>query len=402
MKWFVVLVALAGVARADDVTFATVIDAVGTAPAIQATAFDVRAADARVDASGAWNPTNVRVGTNRLTARLVLGVSIPMPILGTLGAARDEARTHATVVRDDAVIARRDVRQRAIVAWFELARADADVATQEKAAGQASELEAIAKGRFDAGAGGEVDVTTAHAAKARAEVEVMAAKRESSARAADLAAILGWDPNRERHAAGALPDGDTALDQLRTALANHPARASALAQIEEHRAAEHRIEVARRPGLAAEVTASYDDVTQGHATALANTDVYAGLSIDLPVFGHLGDQLRAARADTHAAQLRLTGVELELAAELVAAYRRWQAAAERVASLEKDVLPAQQTATRLAHQAFKEGARDLSTALQATRDLQALESEVANARIDRGLAWQAVIVAAGIEGTHAP
>ncbi len=397
MRALVLVLALCGSAHAEDITYASVVAAAAQAPVARASALDVAAADARTDAAPAWNATNLRVGTNRLTARAVVGVQVPLPILGTLGAARGEAAARATVVRDDAVIVRRDLRQRAIVAWLELARADTDVVTQTEAAAQAAELERIAKERFDAGAGGEVDVTTAHAARARADVGVASAKRESSARAADLAGVLGWDPATERHATGKVPDGKAALDQLHAALVRHPEHAAALAEVVAQQATEHRLQVARRPGLAIEVTASYDDVTQGHDTALANTDVYAGLSFDLPLFAHLGDQLRATRAEAAAARTRLSGVDAQLAAELVAAYRRWQAATERVKSLEADVLPAQQRATQLAQQAFREGARDLSTALQATHDLQAIEAELANARIDRGLAWQTVVVAAGLE-----
>jgi outer membrane protein TolC len=384
-------------AHAEDVTFDAVAAAVDRAPASRASVLDVDAADARVDAAGAWNPTSLRIGTNRLTARLVGGVTVPLPILGTIGAARDEAGAQATVVRDDAIVARRDLKQRAFVAWLELSRADTDVITQTAAAAQAAELERIAKGRFDAGAGGEVDVTTAHAAKARADVGVAAAKRESSARAADLAGLLGWDPTVERHAIGPVPGGTADIEQLRGLLAHHPEHAAAFAQIVARQATEHRLEVARRPGLAFEITVSYDDISQGHMNdPIANTDVYAGLAFDLPLFSHLGDQLRAARAETNAAQVRLSGVDAQLSAGLVAAYRRWQATTERVASLEHDVLPAQQRATQLAQQAFREGARDLSTALQATRDLQAIDAELANARIDSGLAWQAVVVAAGV------
>ena len=383
-------------AHAEDVTIDAVTAAVDRAPASRASVLDVDAADARVDAAGAWNPTSFRIGTNRLTARLVGGVMVPLPILGTIGAARDEAGAQATIIRDDAIVARRDLKQRAIVAWLELSRADTDVITQTAAAAQAAELERIAKGRFDAGAGGEVDVTTAHAARARADVGVAAAKRESSARAADLAGLLGWDPAVERHAVGPVPGGAADLEQLRGLLAHHPEHAAAFAQIVARQATEHRLEVARRPGLAFEVTVSYDDVTQSGSTPLDKTDVYAGLAFDLPLFSHLGDQLRAARAETNAAQVQLSGVDAQLSAGLVAAFRRWQAATERVASLEHDVLPAQQRATQLAQQAFREGARDLSTALQATRDLQAIDAELANARIDSGLAWQAVVVAAGV------
>ena len=386
-----------GAAHAEDVSLATVTAAVDRAPAARASVLDVSAADARTDAAGAWAPTGLHVGTNRLTSHLVVGVTLPLPILGTLGAAREEAAAQALVTRDEAVIARRDLRARAIVAWLELARADTDVVTQSAAATQAAELERIAQGRFDAGAGGEVDVTSAHAARARAEVAVAAAKRETRARAAELAGLLGWDPTIERHATGAVPGGAAELAQLRGVLSHHPERAAALAQITAHEATEHRLEVARRPGLAFELTGSYDDPTQLGSTPLDKSDVFAGLAFELPLFGHLGDQLRAAHAESDAAKVRLVGVDAELAAGLVAAYQRWQAAVERMVALEQDVMPAQQRATQLAQQAYREGARDLSTALLATRDQQAVAAELANARIESGLAWQAVTLAAGTD-----
>lgn len=386
-----------GAARAEDVSLAAVTAAVEHAPAARASMLDVVAAEARTDAAGAWALSSLHVGTNRLTARLVAGVTVPLPILGTIGAAREEAAAQARLVRDEAIIGRRDLRSRAIVAWLELARADTDIVTQTEAAAQAAELERIAQGRFDAGAGGEVDVTSAHAARARADVAVAVAVRESRARAAELAGLLGWDPTLERHASGALPGGAADLSQLRAVIAHHPERTAALAQIAAREATAHRLEVARRPLLGFELTGSYDDPTQTGTTALARTDVFAGLVFEVPVFGHLGDQLRAAHTDTDAAKLRLTGVDGELAAGLVAAYERWQAATERVTALEKDVMPAQQRATRLAQQAYREGARDLSTALLATRDQQAVAAELANARIEAGLAWQAVTLAAGTD-----
>jgi outer membrane protein, multidrug efflux system len=396
VKWVVLVMLASTTARAEDVSLSAVIAAVDKAPASRATDLDVTAAEARTEAAGAWTPTTVRVGTNRLTAKVVAGIAVPLPILGTLGAARDEAAAQATVVKDEAIVERRTLRQRATVAWLELSRADTQVATLSEAAKQAAELERIAQGRLDAGAGGEVDVTSAHAARARADVGVAAAKRESSARAAELAGLLGWDPAVERHSAGELPGGAGDLDQLRSSLAQHPERAAALAQIAAREATEQRISVSRRPGLAFELSASYGDDTLTDANGrLLGTDVFAGLSFELPVFGHIGAQLRAAETDTDAAKMRLSAVENELAASLVSAYRRWQAAHERVGSLEKDVMPAQQKATQLAQQAYREGARDLVAALQATRDLREVDAELANARIDAALAWEEVVLAAG-------
>jgi outer membrane protein TolC len=201
--------------------------------------------------------------------------------------------------------------------------------------------------------------------------------------------LLAWDPARERHATGPLPGGAAELESLHRTLATHPERATALARVAEGEATEHRISVAYRPVLAAELTGSFNDPT------LTGTDVFGGLAIELPLFGHVGDQARAAARDTGAARARLAAVDGELAGALVAAYQRWQGATERVASLERDVLPAQQRASTLAQQAYREGARDLATALQAARDLAAVDAELANARIDVAQAWVELEIAAG-------
>lgn len=388
------LLLCAGTARADDVTFAMVSSAIDAAPGARATVLDTSAAEARIDAAGAWPATQLRGGTNRITAQEVVGVTLPLPILGTLGAARDEAAAHAAVVRDESAVARRDLRRRADAAWLELARADAEVAFLTASFDQAKELERIAQGRLDAGTGGEVDVTSAQAARSRAEVAVAAAKRESLARGAELAGILAWDLARERHASGPLPGGDADLAKLRATLASHPERAAALARVVEGEATRHRLEVMYRPLLGIEASASFNDPTNDN-----RTDAYGGLVLEFPLFGHVGDQVTAAERDIAAARLRLGAVDSELAGRLVAAYQHWRATSEKVAALDHDVMPAQQRAAQQAQQAFREGARDLSTALQATRDLTSVAGELANARVDAAQAWIDLELAAG--GTNA-
>ena len=376
---------LAGTARADDVTFAMVSSAVDAAPATRATVLDTAAAEARIAAAGAWSPTQIRGGTNKITAQEVVGITLPLPILGTIGAARGEAAAHAEVVRDESAVAKRELKRRAATAWLELARADTEVITLGAAAAQAKELERIAQGRLDAGTGGEVDLTSAQAARARADVAVAATKRESLARGAELAGLLAWDLARERHATGDLPGGTADLATLRATLARHPERAEALARVAEGEAVRHRLEVLYRPMLAIEASASFNDPTNNN-----RTDAYGGLVLEFPLFGHVGDHVTAAERDLAASRLRLGAVESELAGRLVAAYQHWQAASERVSALDRDVMPAQQ-----AQQAYREGARDLSTALQASRDLTSVAGELANARIDAAQAWIDLVLAAG-------
>src|SRR6185295_5170925 len=139
------------------VTFAEVLAAAPKAPAAQVAPHEVAAAEALAGAAGAWPNPSLRIETNRLTARLVAGATIPLPVLGTVGAARRAAEAQADAVRAEAITAGREVRRRAVAAWIALARADGEIAATATAATQAAELERIARGRLDAGVGADVD-----------------------------------------------------------------------------------------------------------------------------------------------------------------------------------------------------------------------------------------------------
>ena len=389
------LAVLASAAHAEDVTFDQALAAGTRAPALPIAAQETASAEARVAAAGAWPAPTVRVETNRLTAHLVAGVAVPLPILGTVGAARREATAHANTVRAEGAAAQREVRHRIVLAWLALAKSDADVAALTIAAAQAADLEALAKGRLDAGAGADVDVTAAHAARIRADLAVATAAHEQDASAAQLAGQLGWDPLRALRSAGPLPGGTVALAGLRATLASHPDRVIALRRIAEGEASEASARVLRRPSLALELQGSWLDPTQ------PGTDVLVALSVDLPIFSHVGDHVRAAQAQTSAERARLAAGDAQLGGDLVAAYRRWEAATERLTVLERDVLPAQERATTLASQAYREGARDLASALQAERDRTAVRTEIADARIAAATAWIELELAAGGDpGAH--
>jgi outer membrane protein TolC len=102
-----------------------------------------------------------------------------------------------------------------------------------------------------------------------------------------------------------------------------------------------------------------------------------------------------------AERMRLATTEAALGGQLVAAYRRWQAATERLASLQRDVIPAQEKAATLSMQAYREGARDLSSAVLAQRDLASARAELNDARAAAAQAYADLALAAG-EDVHAP
>jgi outer membrane protein TolC len=403
---FVLVLVLAANARGDSrmpVTLADALAAANKAPGAQIGPHEVAAAEAGVDAASAWPNPVLGLATSRLTAKLVASVAVPLPILGTVGAAKRVARAEANVVQAEALLALRDVRARVVIAWIELQRAEGDVVATQVAAQQAADLEHIAKGRQAAGTGADVDVTVAAASRARADVAYAAAQRAEDAASAELAGLLGWDPAHLLSAAGEptlAPGGD--LDALEHKLAMHPVRVAAEKRVVAADATLDAVLVLRRPGIALAGEVDYDDrsITEGR-TALDRTDARIGIALELPVFAKIGDRARAARATAMAERMRLSTTEAELGGHLVAAYQRWQAATERLASLQRDVIPAQEKAATLSMQAYREGARDLSSAVLAQRDLASARAELNDARAAAALAYADLALAAG-EDVHAP
>jgi outer membrane protein TolC len=142
-------------------------------------------------------------------------------------------------------------------------------------------------------------------------------------------------------------------------------------------------------------------MTEGR-TPWARTDAAIGIAIDVPLFGHVGDRVKVARAQESAEKLRVAATDLELAAGLFAAYRKWQAAVERLERMQRDVVPAQERAAAMSAEAFREGARDLVYALQAQRELAAVQAEIVGARADAATAFADLQLAAGVEVGRAP
>src|SRR5512140_2494400 len=126
IAWVLVV---AGAARADPrpITLRDALAAVAGAPAAAVNPHEVAAADALVEAAGAWPNPSLHVSTNRLTARLVAGASVPLPVFGTVAAARRQAAAEAGLVRAEGAAALRMLRHRVVVAWIALARLDGDV-----------------------------------------------------------------------------------------------------------------------------------------------------------------------------------------------------------------------------------------------------------------------------------
>jgi len=181
----------------------------------------------------------------------------------------------------------------------------------------------------------------------------------------------------------------------------HPEYLAAERRIAAADATIDQLQVERWPGLALEGEVDYDDIsiTEGR-TVWDRTDARIGIALDLPVFARIGDRARAARATAQAQRARLAALDADLGGRLSAAHARWRGASERLTALEREVLPAHDRAAALSMQAYREGARDLASALDAERDLTAVRAEINDARAAAALAFAELAQAAG-EDLHA-
>ena len=380
------------------ITLAQALAALPSTPGAQAPGLDIAAAEGLIAAASAWPSPTVRVATNRYTARFVVGASMPLPIFGTVGAAKRVATAEASVIRAEATLAQRELRNRVIVAWIALARADADLESSRIVAAQAVELARIAQGKLDAGTGIEVDVTLAAAARARADIAARRALELTEATSAELAGLLGWDPTNLLRAEGLPVAGEAAtLAAWRARLSEHPERVAARGRVTVAEANVDLILKSRWPTIAIEGQVAFHDPTLTDPTTnqLLGPDASIGLALDLPIFARIGARAKSARVSVAAQRDRLAATESRLAGALVAAFERWDAATSQLQALSTEVLPLQQKASAQLEQAYREGTKDLSVVILAERDLAGVRAEVNAARADAAVAYAELELAAG-------
>jgi len=370
-------------ARAHRLRLSEALAAVGRAPAHRAGEAKVGAAREAVPAAGAWPATVLSVSTTHKTERFGAVASLPLPIFGTIGAGRDVAHAELEVAQKelgaDDLGAVRDVTR----AWIELARAEALAELSTRTADREQELATITRTRMQSGDASRAEVVAADAAARRAGARAAADQTTIAARSAELAALIGRDPDGALHAEGGLPalGADVpSLATLRGRRDGHPdARAAAArADVEQAKVGEAR--ASRWPALSLDLEALIDDPT------LPGNDYRIGLTVELPIFGRGAARQRAAQASQRAAVADRRRTIAALDGALVAAYRRYQQARALARALEEDAVPAQREAASLAREAYREGQGGLAAVLEADRTLAETEAEAVGARADAAIA----------------
>ncbi len=387
---------LASSAGAAETTVAiTYEDAIGRAhqlaPDLKVSRALESVAGASVGVAGLLPNPSVSVGTSTLAARVSATVSVPLIVLGQRHAAVEAGRAELATTRVETERAWIDVRGSTARAFVSLWLAEQTAAARAEAALVVHRLEDSVKARVEVGNAPQVEGLRVHAERLRADADAAESAAQIAIAGSELGRWIGEADGSSLRASGE-PPAPAAPPPL--AVLTERARVSPAVRREEAdaRAAEARASRERalvRPALVLDVGLdAYDPQTPG-------TSYRAQLAMEVPLFHQRGPYIEREVTSANVARTRSAAERTRVAADLVAAYRSFQAITARKVALEEGVVPAADAAAAATEESYALGHAALVAVLDATRARIDARLSLIEARAARALSWIDVERAAG-------
>jgi cobalt-zinc-cadmium efflux system outer membrane protein len=310
------------------------------------------------------------------------GLQLRLPVFGQREAHVHAAAAELQQARAASELSLWQLRHDARVAYYNVARAEAELTIAQNVATLTRRVAGMAGERFDVGAGSRLEKEQAALLGVRAQQDVsdrgatLRVARLELARLLDLA-VEELPPLGDALAvSGATPALPALLAEARKV---HP-ELRALAA--EQRAAESRASAARadrRPVPIIDLIAELDD-----PTTCGNPDngprcigPRANLGFDLPLFNLNGGPIERANAEARAAAIKSEAAWRKVEATLRAAYENWTAATVRSRFFDAEYVPAAERVEQMAREGFTAGKTGLLPLIEAERAL--LDAELGRA-----------------------
>jgi outer membrane protein TolC len=353
------------------------------APSVEVARATESVAEADSRTGGIYPNPTFSAGTSTQTARLSVGASVPLVILGQRGAALDAGRAEYAAAKFDTQISLADVRAATGHSFVALWLAERTAGARADAAVIAHRLESAVAGRVELGSSPQLEGLRAHAETLRADMDARSAADLVEASAASLGAWIGapFDDSLRVTGDPEMPAELPKLADLWPRVGKNPSvmRAFAEARASEARASSERAQV--RPLMTLDLGADVNDPT------LPATNYRAQLGIEVPLFNQRGplverEERRAAvaRSQTHAEQVRL-------GAELIVAYRTFGVLTHQAQTLADGVVPAAVAAAGATEESYALGRATLVAVLDAERARIDAELSLIETRAARANAW---------------
>ena len=329
------------------------------------------------------NPT-VSIGTSTKAATFSAGLTIPLVILGQIGAGKDAARAELRSVQVESEIVWAEVRAATGHAYVELWRAEQIAGARRNASALAGQLDDLVRARAAAGAAPDLEALRAHAERLSIDAEASEATTRIAAARSALGRWIGVPTGAGVNTAGEppVPNAPPALTSLLAQVTENPAvrREEADAMAAEARADRER--VFRRPLMTLDV-----GVDHGDPTFDGGTNYRAMLGIEVPLFNFRGPLIEREVAGAAVARLRVGAQRARLESDLTVAVVSFTATDERVRTLEGAVLPAAEAAAKATKESYDLGRAPLVAVIDAERARVDAHVTLVEARAARANAW---------------
>ena len=359
--------------------------ATSTSPSAELIRARVRIAKGHVIADGALPNPQLVLGGSPTSPHFSAGLQQRLPIFGQRRAQIVAAEAAAIEAEAEVRAALAALRRDARIAYYAAARLDEERRIAAELERLTGIVDAVAKERYETGAGNGLDAAQASLAHLASRREV--ADRASTARIAklELGRLLGVVHTDERPLADPLAQvGSTPSDAvlLGAALDRHP---QVLAGQRAREAAEARVRAARaarRPTLTAELGVSMLEAADCGGDARCARP-YGVLSIPLPTLDLNRGPIEIADAEAALAGAWISVTRLRVEIEARIALDRLRTASERARFFDDEYVPAAQRVEEMAEEGFRAGRTGLLPLVEAQRALQ-------QAKLGRAGAWGAV------------
>jgi outer membrane protein TolC len=383
-------------------------------PAIAAAREQARGDAASVTAAAAVDDPMVMVQLWNMpvdlsTVPLMVNVSQTLPLGGKRAAKRDEAEAMGQASRAGIATRARDVEDEVARAYFDLYLADRTIEVDAEIERTLETLISAASARIAAGRGEEADVLRAESDKLKVQSDREAARGRRAAAVAKLVALLDRPPGSDlgRTEDPGLLAELPAPDVLRArALRERSELASASAATG---AAEARLRLAHAERIP-DLTASAGEMHMFGGMTSPSDFLFLGLQVNLPIFGGKNrSRIESAEAGVAASRAERHALENRVFAEVADALAEVQAET-RQAQLHHKLIPLTRQALASALGAYAAGRGAFSMVLDAERDLEMHELDLAThvaaysqrlADLERAVGGDVGLTRAAASGLHA-
>ncbi len=382
-------------------------------PELRAALGRARAAESSVSPAGALDDPLLMVQlwnapADLSTVPLMVQLTQPLPLGGKRAARRDVARGEMAMARATAEAKARDVEAAVAKAYFDVFLAERTISVNSEIEGTLRSLRASAASRLAAGRGEEAEALRAQAEllKVRSEREAALARR--TAANARLVSLLDRPagsevgPTAEPGLVATLP----AEPELRErAVAERPEMAVARAAISQ---AEAKLRLANAESVP-DLALSLGEMHSFRAAGLADF-LFAGVQVSLPIFSGEKNRPRitGGEADLASTHDDARAIQNRVVAEVADAYAELEAERRQV-ELHHQLIPVTRQAVASAMAAYAAGRSTFPMVLDAERDLQMHELDLAThlamyeerlADLQRAVGGDLGLVQAAESGTH--